>query len=110
MPIRKKWSEFTPENVSKLSNERGSYELANRQKRIVDIGGSDGKGGVRSRLQQRLRDGKPPTAKYFRTEEAGLFSSGISSEASHSKKYQEQHGRKPRYTQRSPKKKGLFDF
>jgi hypothetical protein len=58
----------------------------------------------------RLREEKPPTAKYFRAEKADIFTRGIDLEASHSKKYQEEHGRKPRYTQRSPKKKTFFDL
>jgi hypothetical protein len=108
VPIPKKWSLFNRENLSKVPEERGAYEIANKDKRIIDVGGSDGKGGVHSRLTSRLREGKPPTAKYFRYEEVGIFDSGIDSEASHSKKYQQKHGRKPRYTQRSPKKKSFL--
>ncbi len=110
MPIQKKWSKLTPDNIKKLGNERGAYELANKQKKTIDIGGSDGKGGIRSRLESRRREGKPPTATHFRAEKAGMFEIGISLEAKHSAKYQEKEGRKPRYTERSPKKKGLFSF
>ena len=109
MPIPKKWSKFTKDNVSKLDGSRGSYELANREKRIIDIGGSDcGNGGCRNRLQSHLRENRYPTATYFRVHEANLFDSGISLESSHSAKYQQRTGRKPRYTQRSPKKNSWF--
>ena len=103
MPIQKKWSKFNLENVSKLSEERGAYELANINKKTIDIGGSDSKGGVRSRLMSRLPQRKPPTAKYFRIEPTNIFGSGIDLEASHSCKHQQTHGKKPRYTQRSPR-------
>ena len=105
MPVHKKWSKFTSDNVKKMGKERGAYEIANRDKKTIDIGGSDAKSGVRGRLMSRLREEKPPTAKYFRTEKADTFTRGIDSEASHSDKYQDKHGKKPRYTQRSPRKK-----
>ena len=110
MPIHKKWSKYNPGNVKKLSKERGAYELSNREKRIIDTGGSDSKGGVRSRLLAHLRDNRYPTAKYFRYTPARIFTSGIDLEASHSQKFQKIHGRKPRYTQRSPRKRqfGIF--
>jgi hypothetical protein len=41
MPIPKKWSRYTPENVKRLCTKRGVYELANGGKRIIYIGGSD---------------------------------------------------------------------
>jgi len=41
MPIQKKWSKFTRANILKLPNNRGVYELANKDKRIIDTGGSD---------------------------------------------------------------------
>jgi hypothetical protein len=109
MPIPKKWSKFTKDNVKKLDGSRGSYELANKDKRIIDIGGSDcGSGGCRNRLHSHLRGNKYPTAKFFRVHKADIFDSGISLEASHSVKYQRKTGKKPRYTKRSPKKNSWF--
>jgi hypothetical protein len=110
MPIPKKWSKFTDENVKKLDKQRGTYELANRSKRTIDVGGSDGNDGVRGRLMSHLRNNKYPTATYFRVQNAGIFDRGIELEASHSHKHQEKHGKKPRYTKRSPRKRGLFDL
>jgi hypothetical protein len=107
MPIAKKWSKLTRDNINKLSDARGTYELANKDKRTIDIGGSDcGNGGCRSRLQSHLRNNKYPTAKYFRVQKADIFTRGIDLEASHSAKFQSQNGRKPRFTKRSPKQQG----
>lgn len=109
MPIHKKWSRFTEENVKKLPKETGVYELANKDKRNIDIGGSDGKTTkVRGRLLRHLSSNKYPTAKYFRCKFAGLLDSGIDMEAQESAKFQKKHGRKPRYTKRSPKRKSRF--
>lgn len=103
MPIRKRWSRFTRENVLKLPDNRGAYELANRDKRIIDTGGSDDFSvGVRGRLLSHLNKNKYPTARYFRCEFASFFKSGIKMEASHGKKFVKKHSRKPRYTKRLP--------
>lgn len=113
MPMRMRWIGFTRENVEKLPKDLcGAYELANRDKRIVDIGGSRSSNvGIRGRLISHLVNGKYPTAKYFRYEPEGLFDDGVSIEASHSKKYQAKHGRKPIHTKRSPHPiKSVFDI
>ena len=109
MPIQKRWTRFTVENVKKLPNERGAYELANNNKRIVDIGGSDSEStGVRGRLLSHLRTNKYPTARYFRAEFAGILRSGIGIEASHSRKYAEQHRRRPQHQRRSARDLDYF--
>jgi hypothetical protein len=110
MPIPKKWSRVSKNKINGIpKGERGAYELANREKRTIYQGGSDSSNvGVRSRLKSHIK--RLPTAKYYRYETAGIFDNGISMEASHSKKFQEKHGRKPRYTQRSPRKKSFFDL
>ena len=108
MPIRKRWTRFTPPNVRRIPDEPGAYELGNRDGRIIDNGGSDV--SVRDRLMTHLRTNKYPTARYFRYEIADFFESGIDLEASHGKKFQDKYGRKPRYTKRAPRKRGLFGF
>ncbi len=108
MPIRKKWSKFILENVQAVPEEPGAYELANRDKRIIDTGGSNA--SVRVRLLSHLRTNKYPTAIWFRCEFAGWFEKGIDVEAGHSEKFVQKHGRKPRYTKRSPHKPNLFPF
>lgn len=109
MPIQKRWRKFTLANVKNLSNERGVYELASNNKRIIDIGGSDSPvEGIRGRLLSHLRSNKYPTARYFRVEFAPLLISGISMEALHGRKYVEKHGRKPKDTKALPRKHILF--
>ena len=108
MPIPKKWSRFTRAKIRKIPGVRGVYELANQQKKQVDRGGSDASTGVRGRLLQRLRDKKPPTAKYFRYQAAAWLDSGIDMEAEHADRFRKKHGRDPRYTRRSPRKRELF--
>lgn len=106
MPIQKRWSRFILSNVRRVPDEPGAYELANKDKRIIDTGGSDV--SIWDRLMRHLQTNQYPTARYFRYEIAGFFESGIDIEASHSQKFQKKHGRKPRYTKRSPRKKSLF--
>lgn len=108
MPIRKRWSRFDLENVWELEDEPGVYELANRYGRIINTGGSDS--SVRDRLLSHLRTNKYPTAVYFRCQYAGFFDSGIQLEAIHSEKFRKKYGRRPRYTKRSPRRRGLLGF
>lgn len=108
MPIRKRWSGFTLENVLRVRDKPGVYELANRSSRVINTGGSDS--SVSDRLLSHLRTNRYPTAVYFRCEYAGFFESGIQMEAIHSERFQKKHRRKPRYTKRSPRRHPLFGF
>ena len=104
MPIRKRWSSFTLENVKKLPNERGSYELGSNNKRVIYIGSSDSEvSGIRGRLLTHLRTNKFPTAKYFRVVYAPLLVKGTSIEALLGKRYANKHIKKPKYTKRLPR-------
>jgi len=79
MQIQKRWTKFTEANIKKLPNERGAYELASNNKRIIYQGGSDsGISGVRGRLIDHLIHNKYPIAKFFRCEVISFFGSGIS--------------------------------
>ena len=110
MPIQKRWTRFTLANVKKLPNKPGAYELASRNKSIIDTGGSNT--SVRDRLMSHLRDNRYPTACYFRCDFVGWLDlvTGIEKEAKHSEKFQKEHGKKPKYTQRSPKKHSWWPF
>ena len=108
MPIIKRWSMFYLENVRELENKPGVYELANRDGRIINTGGSDR--SVRNRLLSHLRTDKYPTAVYFRCKYARFFESGIHMEAIHSEKFRKKYGRRPRYTKHSPGIRGLLYF
>ena len=103
MPIRKRWFKFTLENVKKLPIERGAYELASNNKRLIYIGKSDSElSGVRGRLLSHLRTNKYPTATFFRFVDAPLLVKGSSIEALLGNRYDKKHHRKPKYNKRLP--------
>ena len=105
MPIWKKWSKFTKENILKLPIERGAYELADKNKNKIDGGGSDSeRSGVRGRLLSRLRLNNNPDARYFRVISAPLVRSGIGMEATLNKRHVKRYGEKPKDTKRVPHK------
>jgi len=101
--IRKRWTKLTSQNIKKVPPEPGAYELASRNKKQIDTGGSNT--NLRRRLTEKRKVRK--TASKFRYEVASLFQSGFELEAEHSKRFQKKHGRKPKHTKRSPK---LFNF
>lgn len=106
MPIQKRWTRFTRENIEKLDSSRGTYEIADRAKEIIYIGGSDSAGGVRGRLISHLINKKFPTAEYFRCVRVhdGIFSlSGIRLESEQAQKFREKHSKKPSCMKRAPK-------
>jgi len=56
MPVQKRWRRFTRENIEKLPNTRGVYEIAGKNKNIVYRGGSDSElSGVKGRLASYFR-------------------------------------------------------
>ena len=97
MPIKKRWSKLTPDNLGNVPDKPGVYELGNKKKQIIDIGGSDD--SVKSRLQGK----QPPSAKFFRYKAAKPSQSGIKMEAEEGAKFKEQQGGKPKHTRRLPK-------
>jgi excinuclease UvrABC nuclease subunit len=108
MPIAKRWSKFTLANVQRVPDKPGAYELANKDRRIINTGGSNK--SVRARLLSHLGTNKYPTAAWFRYKLAGWFEKGTTVEANLSEKFVQKHGRKPRYTKRSPRKPKPFLF
>ena len=105
MPIRKIWQSFTTTNVSKLpSNKPGVYELGDRGKQIIYIGGSNS--CIKTRLRAHFTD--VPSARYFRYEISGIPGfdySGIVKESRHAGKYEREKGRKPQCGTRQPRVK-----
>jgi len=70
MPINKKWSDYTPENVAEAPDVFGVYEIANRLKNVIYIG----EGNIKERLASHLRPKSPDyfsNASYFRYETTG---------------------------------------
>jgi hypothetical protein len=109
MPIQARWSKFTRENVERTPQKEGVYDLANAKKSIIRHGSSN---NLRRRLMTHLIDERLSTVRYFRCEYIDLFDIDTpkAREAHHAERYFAQHGRKPRYTKRSPHKTSLFDF
>lgn len=101
MPIPKKWSKITPENIKKIPHKKGAYELGDKKKQIIDIGGSEV--STRSRILKKIRTIKNPKPRHFRYQSAKTSGSGIKLEAKESDKYIKRAGKKPKHMKRSPR-------
>jgi len=102
MSIQGKWAKLTKENIKKWMGVAGVYEVANKDKKRIYKGGSDGETtGVGGRVKSHKR--RLRTAKYFRARSAGIFESGIGLEAQHAKIDKRKGRKKPRYTSREPR-------
>ena len=55
MGIPKKWSRITSWHLENIPEEAGAYEIADRFKRTIDIGGS---GNLAARLPRKVSDQK----------------------------------------------------
>ncbi|MGA9049180.1 MAG: hypothetical protein WB588_09330 [Dehalococcoidia bacterium] len=102
--IRKKWTKLTPQNLQKVPHAPGIYELASRNGKQIDTGGTNT--SLRRRLNEKMKT--RTTAEKFRYDLASFFESAFELEAEHSKRFQNKHGRKPKYTKRSPRIFNLF--
>jgi predicted GIY-YIG superfamily endonuclease len=109
MPIKKRWSKYDSEHISKAPGDRGGvYELADKNKKTTYIGGS--RKSVRSRLEAHKSEKKHASAEYFRQKPEHMLDDGISMEKSHSQKYATNHSDKPKKLQRSPRKPSIWDI
>jgi len=101
MPIRKKWSVFSWDNVDRAPEEPGIYELGNLKGEIVYVGKA---GNLRQRLSQHKNDPSKARSKYFRYATTALFfDSPLDMERRHGEKYEEKHGRLPSKQKRLPR-------
>jgi len=109
MPIKARWQRFTRANLEKLPEKEGAYELGNAKKSVIYQGSSN---NVRRRLLTHLINEKLSTVRYFRCDILGFmdWDSGTAREARHAEKFRQTHGKKPKYTKRSPRRKSLFGF
>lgn len=115
MPVKKRWTAYTRANMEKISKELcGMYEIADKNDKIIYIGGSRSRGvGIRGRLINHLINKKFPSAKSFRyeAEEFLGFDDGIDMERKHSQKFIAKYKAKPAQLKRTPKKvKGPFEL
>ena len=99
MPLEKKWSTYTKNNVRETEkNTLGVYELGNDDD-ILYIG----EGQVQNRLLDHFSDGSDPTpgCSNYRVEYSGVKETAVSRQNAELRKYEKQHGRLPKYNQKS---------
>jgi len=56
MPIKKKWTKLTKENVSKLPEARGHYELGYKTNKGIEAGHPGQTNNLRRRMKEHLRE------------------------------------------------------
>lgn len=105
MPIQKRWSRFSWDNIEGVPDDAGVYELGNSNGEVVYVGKSE---NLRQRLIQHKNDPSKSRSKYFRYELAGLFDSPSDMERRHGEKYQEEHGSLPPKQKRLPRRHWPF--
>jgi len=103
MPAWTTWKRFTRAEIEKLPNRRGTYQIAARNKVIVDTGGSDSElSGVKGRLTDRLIHEKCPTGYFFRCRYADFLDSGLDLEGKTTRKLIAKSSKRPKYNKRTP--------
>jgi GIY-YIG catalytic domain-containing protein len=107
MPIQRRWTDLTEENVNRVSRVWGTYELGNRLRNIIYIGRSD---NLRRRLMEHLNSSDECIQKafYFR------FDDGCSGERQccYAERrelitYRDEHGRLPECNDNIPTCAGM---
>ena len=98
MVIAKRWSNFGKENVRKVPNVYGVYELANGAKDVIYIG----EGKLRDRLLAHFAGGSDPIpgASYFRYETTGSKNRCVQRQNALLAEYERKYGRLPRFNQK----------
>ena len=95
MGISKRWTRITPSNLANVPDEPGAYEIADRFKRTVDIGGSE---NLAQRIPRKVRDPKfRGQAAFFRFVEDY---EPETAEAELQAEYMARYGERPRFTGR----------
>lgn len=105
------WKRFTKENIARLQDGEGEYEIAARNKIVISSGGSNK--GVKGRLMERFIHGRNPTGYFFRCRYAEWlgFDSGIQMEAKTASRHKAKRGGKNlKDNKRSPHIRNIFGF
>lgn len=105
MPIKKKWSAFTRDNLGEVPEAPGVYDLGNSKGEITYSGSSQ---DLRERLETHKRTGDKGRPTLFRFQVAGFFEDHVDAEARHAERYREQHGSLPPKQQRAPRQRGFW--
>ena len=98
MGIRKKWSKFNKKKVSKLKDNYGVYELADKDKKLVYVG----QGKIKTRLLRHFigKEDPIPEAAYYRFHKTGSKEKAEQRERSLLRKHEKRRGKLPKYNQR----------
>lgn len=94
LPLPRKWSKFSFENLAQVDNVYGIYELGNRLKKIIYIG----RGLLLDRLFSHLIGSYRCTANasFFRMQKTGGSLRAEQRERSQLNAYHRKHGRLPK--------------
>ena len=92
--IFKPWTRFTKQNVQKVPDVYGVYEIANAAKGTIYIGS----GKLRSRLLAHFKD--IVGASYFRFEKTGSLERARQKERALLWEYYYKHGKLPKFNQK----------
>lgn len=99
MPIDKKWSHFTKEQVGKEDNKFGCYELSDTNKNVHYIG----EGLVKNQLLSHFTGGNAPCpgTKFYRVEYTGGKDKAVQRQNALLRDYKKKHGKLPKFNQKS---------
>ena len=97
MPLSRRWSDFTKDNVNRETDNYGVYELGNVTG-VIYIG----EGHVRSRLMSHFPDGSDPIvgASLYRVEYTGGKDKATQRQNAELGAYKRVHGNYPRFNRR----------
>ena len=99
MPIGKRWSKYTKDNVGGVSNIYGTYELADGDKNVVYIG----EGKLYDRLMAHFATGSDPipAVSHFRYEATRSKQRAKQRQNALLFEFKRKYGKLPRYNQKS---------
>jgi len=103
MPIRKRWSKFTPGKIESTPEKPGVYELGDANGVVVDIGSGDGEDGIKARLLAKKQE-RPPSVKKFRYQTTKPSQDPKKEERKLGEQYEARYGKLPRLQKRLPRK------
>ncbi len=110
MAIKKRWSRFTRENVNKVPEERGVYQIAYPTAKGKELWHPGKATNLRTRLLQHLRNPKLPKRPYFRYYEAGWLEDLDELEKELFEDFEKSHPSRPKGASKKPRRRSFFGF
>jgi len=105
MPIRNKWRDFNEQEINRVPEVAGVYELGDANEHVVYIGSSES--SIRARLLTHIKARKTVRVEYFRFKKLDSWDSSDPKEEEGRlvRQYRKQNrGKNPRLQERAPKK------